>query len=167
LTTDPTVKSDAHRSGKVAAKVVVVGGSLSGLMTALALSRSGTRVTVLERMDEAPAQRRILAVDPISSPCLGRRPYPPCAQCRPAAGRDLRLADGDVACPARRVVGDRRTGPSHYPAQRLSGDVRRSREDLAWAVTDSGRTVVGQAVIGADGYRSGRTPHVAPDNPDI
>jgi glycine/D-amino acid oxidase-like deaminating enzyme len=42
LTTDPTVKSDAHRSGKVAAKVVVVGGSLSGLMTALALSRSGT-----------------------------------------------------------------------------------------------------------------------------
>ena len=29
MTTDPTVKSDAHRSGKVAAEVVVGGGSLA------------------------------------------------------------------------------------------------------------------------------------------
>ncbi|CAL9675433.1 2,6-dihydroxypyridine 3-monooxygenase (plasmid) [Streptomyces sp. enrichment culture] len=151
-------------AGPGAGGAVVVGGSLAGLMTGLALSRAGVEVTLLERVGAFPRSGASLGgVDeqllarltggatpppgsvPLRSVTSGIQPWDLLHQrLRAAAEADERISMHHRA----RVI-------------RVCQDA-----NAAWAVTEDGRTHRGEVVIGADGHRSTVRAAVAPDHPD-
>lgn len=148
-------------------RALVVGGSLAGLTSALALARGGARVTVLERT----AGRRsgaALAVEPDALQAV-------------------------IGTEAADTVLDRLAGPGHEPhgAQSVAwedlrdGLLRAVRADPHvtllegraaeavdqddWGVrirTDDGVEHRADVLVGADGHRSIVRAHVAPERPD-
>lgn len=140
-------------------RVVIVGASLSGLMTALALSRIGMGVTLLERSDDTGRTGAALHIpDGLLERITGLpsaqvpQPITPGIQTWFAAHGALRAAvDADPAIELRQNT-----------------IVRRVDQDSseAWAITASGDRVSGGLLIGADGHRSVVRRSVAPDKPD-
>ncbi|WP_314454782.1 FAD-dependent monooxygenase [uncultured Microbacterium sp.] len=138
---------------------VIVGASLSGLMTALTLSQIGMRVTLLERSDDTGRTGAALHVpngllERITGLPSTQVPQPitPGIQTWFAVHGALRAAiDADPRIELRQNTA-----------------VRRVDQDAshAWAVTGSGERVVGDVLIGADGHRSVVRQHVAPHKPD-
>jgi len=147
----------AHRPGR-RDSAVVVGASLSGLMSALALARIGMRVTMLER---SPRKVRTGAALPVRDGLLerltGRRPrdrrdiVPPGAQAWADVHAALRCAaQADPRISLRSPV-------------RVTGVGQNERS--AWAVTDDGESVRSDLVVGADGHASVVRRHTAPEAP--
>lgn len=147
-------------------RAVVVGASLSGLMTALALSRAGMAVTVLERVGRFPrtgaaiglndgllARLGQLARRDGSTPTVPGRAAPaPVAQTRAALHARLRTAaDADPHIDLHDATAVQDVGQDGH---------------AAWATTADGRTFRGDVVVGADGYRSVVRRRVAPEKPD-
>ncbi|WP_322104075.1 FAD-dependent monooxygenase [Paraburkholderia sp. J41] len=143
-----------HQTGGTA---VLVGASLSGLMSALSLSRIGMSVTLLERSD---AKARAGAALPVGEGLLqrltgrnhGRRALPSGPQ-----------AWADVYSGLRAVVDADPNIRIHAPARVNSVG---QDEHSAWAVKDNGEVVRGEVVVGADGHASIVRRHVSPDQPD-
>lgn len=138
---------------------VIVGASLSGLMTALTLSRIGMRVTLLERSDDTGRTGAALhAPDGLIERITGL----------PSAQIPQPIAPGIQTWFA--VHGALRAAIEADPAIRLrqSTAVRSVQQDAsqAWAVTSSGERVSGDLLVGADGHRSVVRRRVAPDKPD-
>ena len=146
-----------HRKQEAGGSAVIVGASLSGLMSALSLSRIGMKVTMLERSE---MKARSGAALPVSEGLLRR-----------LTGRNLRkdaLPSGpqawaDVHSSLRAVVDSDPNIRIRAPAR-----VRAVHQDerSAWAVTDDGEIVRGEIVVGADGHASVVRRHVAPEHPD-
>ena len=148
------MNQQTHKSDGAA---VVVGASLSGLMSALSLSRIGMTVTMLERSDK---KARAGAALPVSEGLLqrltGRRSGTHALPSGPQAWADVHaglraVVDADpnirVRAPARVKFVDQ-------------------DEDSAWAEMDDGEKVRGDIVVGADGHASVVRRHVAPERPD-
>jgi 2-polyprenyl-6-methoxyphenol hydroxylase-like FAD-dependent oxidoreductase len=133
---------------------LVVGGSLSGLMTALALSRVGLPVTVLER---APAHRPSGAALAVDAADLGR-----VIGCDPArrALAALGANPGAGQVPARwsALHAGLRDVALADPGIDVRHDTRvvavGQDEDRAWVRTEDGTRLNASVLIGADGYRS-------------
>jgi 2-polyprenyl-6-methoxyphenol hydroxylase-like FAD-dependent oxidoreductase len=141
-----------------AGDAVVVGGSLSGLMTALALSRGGVDVTILERAAAVRETGAALRVDEdLLQRLTGRRTGP---QHAPGIGVQAWTAVHDLL----------RTALESDPHVQLRHDTTVQTvgfdEDSAWAVTADGEVVHGDVVIGADGHRSVVRRSVSPQAPD-
>ncbi|GAA0794719.1 2-polyprenyl-6-methoxyphenol hydroxylase [Spirilliplanes yamanashiensis] len=138
---------------------VIVGASLSGLMTALTLARIGIHVTLLERSDDtgrtgaalhAPGDllQRITGLDTSRLP----RTLSPGIQTWFAVHAALRAAaDADPRIELRQ----------NTTVCRVAQD-----EQSAWAVTADNRTHHADVIIGADGHRSVVRRHVIPNKPD-
>jgi 2-polyprenyl-6-methoxyphenol hydroxylase-like FAD-dependent oxidoreductase len=143
---------------------VIVGASLSGLMTGLALSRAGMHITILERVDEFPRTGASLGRVPegLLERIAGRRrpdrdaaasgPSAPGVQTWTAVHTRLRAA----------VDADPRIELRHDTSVQSIGQDAQS----AWATTSNHEVVRGDVVIGADGYRSVVRRSVSPDKPD-
>ncbi|MFI5756412.1 FAD-dependent monooxygenase [Streptomyces sp. NPDC051569] len=139
--------------------VLVVGGSLVGLTTALALSRAGVASTVLEA---APGERRGGGIG-ISTAAL-----------RTVTGHDPR--ELPVVSGWRESTGWRdlhrwlaaRAGQDPRITLHRGVRVRRVGQDGggAWAVDDLGRRWEAPVLLGADGYRSVVRTTVDPGRPD-
>jgi 2-polyprenyl-6-methoxyphenol hydroxylase-like FAD-dependent oxidoreductase len=146
---------------------VIVGGSLGGLTTALALAAHGISSTVLERTRNR-TQRGVAIL--VSGAEL-RRALGPRAQ--KIVTEDLGAAATiqgtnphawwDMYTALRRAAEDE-------PLVSIVDDTTVVKvgqdESAAWARTDDGQTWRADVVIGADGYRSVVRRHVDPDRPE-
>lgn len=148
--------------------IVVVGGSLAGLMTALAAAERGrTQVSVLERAPAGPREGGALGVDPAGL----RRLLGP----QRAATVEARLGLGgarrsDLSTTWRSLHDGLRELVDSDPAiEVLDGTtVSAAGEDAqdAWVQTRAGERVRGDVVVGADGHRSVVRSVVDPAHPD-
>ena len=148
-------------------RVLVVGGSLAGLTSALALARVGAQVTVVERtagrrsgaaLAAHPAdleevigiEAAAVVLERLAGP--GHRPH----GSQSVAWEDLRdgLAQAVLADPSISLLEGRQV-------EAVGEDAR-----AAWARTDDGTEHRAHALIGADGHRSLVRRYVAPDRPD-
>ncbi len=151
--------SPQTRPADLAGTAIIVGASLSGLMTALSLSRIGMTVTMLERSDDhGRTGASLSAVEGMLERLTGRPPtadqpaMPGGIQTWVAVHDRLRAAvDHD---PAIEVV-------HHARVRELGQD-----QHQAWAEAWDGQVFAADMVIGADGYRSVVRRFVAPDRPD-
>ncbi|HJR88859.1 MAG TPA: FAD-dependent monooxygenase [Aeromicrobium sp.] len=138
---------------------VIVGASLSGLMTALTLSRVGMRVTLLERSDDTGRTGAALHVpDGLVERITGL----------PSSDVPQPIAPGIQTWFA--VHGALRSAIHSDPAIELLQNtaVRSVDQDTskAWAVTTSGDRIAADLLVGADGHRSVVRRQVAPHNPN-
>ncbi|MEU4777256.1 FAD-dependent monooxygenase [Micromonospora sp. NPDC023633] len=149
---------------------IVIGGSLAGLMTGLALARAGIRVTLLER---APADRpngAALAVDRAQlARAIGREAAR--RALAPATGRDPRTArNGSVPALWRDLHTGFRDAAACEPLIELRHNTPvvavRQNADSAWATTGDGDTITAPVLIGADGHRSLVRSSTFPEHPD-
>jgi 2-polyprenyl-6-methoxyphenol hydroxylase-like FAD-dependent oxidoreductase len=139
---------------------VVVGASLAGLMTGLALARAGVTVTIVDRVGPEPRSGAVLQVD------SGERDVSETAKSlRKLASNGVRSAEAWSSIQSRLQA-----AAMADPRIDLLYDSRITRidqdENQAWVVTDSGKTISGDLVIGADGHRSLVRRLVAPQKPD-
>lgn len=138
---------------------VIIGGSLSGLMTALALSQQGIRVTVLEKSKEGARSGATLKVD-------GYSPN----QTEIEKKLKLLVSGGETSVELWSSIELRLRNAAHadpnislrYNTRVLSVD---QNEQVAWAEAEDGQLFQGDILIGADGHRSMVRQKVAPSHP--
>ncbi|KAF1014785.1 MAG: 2,6-dihydroxypyridine 3-monooxygenase [Stenotrophomonas maltophilia] len=137
---------------------MIVGASLAGLMSALALSRIGMAVTMMECAD---GKAREDAALPVSDGLLQRLMGHGAAQQHTLPSGSQAWADVYTGLQAA-VAADAGID------MRASTRVARIEQDerSAWAVTDGGDIMRGDIVVGADGHASVVRRHVCPDQPD-
>lgn len=153
-----TTGSRGYGGGAGQGDVVIVGASLAGLMTALALSRHGMRITMLERSSDTERTGAALQVDEgLLGRLTGRRADPARS-----------LASGVQTWQA--VHAGLRAAAKDEPdiSVHQNSAVTEVGQDAggAWAVTADGRIFRGGIVIGADGYQSVVRRSVCPEKPD-
>ncbi|MCH8684420.1 FAD-dependent monooxygenase [Pedomonas mirosovicensis] len=140
-------------------RAVVVGGSLAGLMSALALSRVGLQVTVLERSDRKSRTGAALEVSEGLLERLTGRHTKAVANILPTGAQ----AWADVHAGLRSVAQADPNICIRSPVRVACAD---QDERGAWAVAENGEVVTGDIVVGADGHASVVRQHVAPESPD-
>ena len=146
-------------------RAVVVGGSLAGLMAGIALARQGADVELLERTPRRRPSGAALSVSEEDlRAVLGPEHARAAARMAGAGGR------GEVpATWAGLYEGLSRAAEAerHLRVHHLTRVAEVGQEPgHAWARTEEGRTVTGDVLIGADGYRSVVRRAVAPEQPE-
>ncbi|MBQ1080750.1 FAD-dependent monooxygenase [Nocardiopsis sp. B62] len=149
-------------------RAVVVGGSLAGLTTALALALVGCRAQVLER--SGPALRTggaLSAAFAELAPVIGDRHARTALGTANPRGRGRRAADPMpwtvLREGLRRAVEDEPLVSLHHSTRVTAIN---QNEHSAWADTDGGRTFAADLVVGADGHRSLVRRTLVPEHPD-
>jgi len=139
-----------------ASDILIVGGSLAGLMAGLALSRHGVSITVLERSTDTDRTGAALQVGHgLLEQLTGRRHAPVMlasgVQAWQSVYRGLRAAAEEAGI---LIVQNARVA--------LTGQ----DEGRAWATTSDGRRFDGTVLVGADGYQSIVRRQISPERPD-
>jgi 2-polyprenyl-6-methoxyphenol hydroxylase-like FAD-dependent oxidoreductase len=141
-------------------KVIIVGASLSGLMTGIALANAGLKVTILERASDERRSGAALQVD------SGERDI------SATANHLRRLASGGIkSVEAWSSIENRLRNEAQTNPQidlRFNTRIQEVKQDheAAWVISDKGETFRGDILIGADGYRSIVRRYVASHHPD-
>lgn len=139
---------------------IVVGASLSGLMTGIALAREGINVTILEKSGEEQRTGSGLQVnggmlDLTKTARLLRK-------LASGGKRSVQLWSSIESRLRREALADSKI-KIHYDTYVESVD---QDTDSAWIMTENNETFYGDILIGADGHRSMVRRHVAPHHPD-
>lgn len=139
---------------------VVVGASLSGLMTGIALAREGIHVTMVEKAGEERGLGSGLRVD---GGTFGQSKTERLLRKLASGGRTSVQLWSSIE---RRMRAEAKADPQielRYKTRVASVD---QDENAVWIVTDEGETIRGDILVGADGHRSVVRGLVAPHNPD-
>ncbi len=162
--TEPACQNLPQSPAPAAAAAVVVGGSLGGLCTALALSRVGIASTVLERT--AGRTQRGVAIRAAGAPlesAIGAAAYRHVAE---VLG-DAAIRQGTLPHAWWDVYSALRAAVAADPAITLVEGAKvveaGEQDGKAWARDESGQTWQGDLLVGADGYRSVVRHYVAAD----
>ncbi len=158
-TTTPSSTPSTTTLDHVSGTAIVVGASLSGLMSALTLARAGLKVTMIERSTDtgrtgaalhAPdgLLERITGLDASQVP----QPLAPGIQTWFAVHSALRAAVD--------------TNPLIELLQNTTVSKISQDAHAASVATADGQTMSADIVIGADGHRSTVRQHISPDHPD-
>lgn len=139
---------------------IVVGASLSGLMTGIALAQEGINVTILEKVSEEPRTSSGIQVNG------GKKDSTETARLL----RQL-VSGGKKSIQLWSTIESRlRTEALAHPKINISYNtyVKTVDQDVdsAWAVTREGETFHVDILIGADGHRSRVRRQISPENPD-
>lgn len=152
------INTTVHPYGKN--KAIIVGASLSGLMTAIALAEEGIAVTLLEKVSEEPRTGSGIQVNSGTSD-------------RTATARLLReiVSDGKNSIQLWSTIESRLrkaalANPKIDIRYNTEIEIIDQDEDSAWAVGKNGETFIGDILIGADGHRSLVRNYISPENPD-
>lgn len=139
---------------------IIVGASLSGLMSGIALAREGLKVTILDKVGEEQRTGSGLQVDggafDMSKTSRLLRKL--------ASGgeRSIQLWSSIESRLRKEALADSRIDVQYSTqVQKVDQD-----KDSAWIVTDNGETIHCDILIGADGHRSMVRHHVAPHKPN-
>ncbi|WEK46338.1 MAG: FAD-dependent monooxygenase [Candidatus Andeanibacterium colombiense] len=136
--------------------ILIVGGSLAGLMTGLALSRHGFSITLLERSTDTDRTGAALQVGyGLVEQLTGRRNAPgglaTGVQAWQSVYRGLRAAAEDAGI---------------LVLQNARVEAAGQGEGRVWATTSDNRRFEGAVLVGADGYQSVVRRHISPERPD-
>jgi 2-polyprenyl-6-methoxyphenol hydroxylase-like FAD-dependent oxidoreductase len=147
---------------------VVVGASLAGLMTSLALARAGWQVDVLERAGARRSSGAALAVDPPDLVrLLGQEAS---ATVLSHLAHDAADVSGGLPVSWQALHAGLQAAAAEHSGIRLHHHcpVVEVGQDAcqAWAATEAGAVHACDLLVGADGYRSLVRAAVAPDRPD-
>jgi 2-polyprenyl-6-methoxyphenol hydroxylase-like FAD-dependent oxidoreductase len=137
--------------------VVVIGGSQAGLMAALAASRAGATVTVMERSADSGRTGAMIQIgDSVLEQLTGRHDVPRFEGTRIQTWRAVydHLLSAVVIDPDITLM----EGAEVVDIGQTEAGV--------WAAAKDGRVVEGDVLVGADGYRSLVRRFVAPGRPD-
>ena len=141
-------------------KAIIVGASLSGLMTGISLAREGMQVTIVEKTKEGERTGAGLQVDGNS---FNQNATAKLLRELASGGKssiqlwtsiEYRLRTEAKAQPGIEILYDQRV-------KEIGQD-----EDSAWLMIDDGETILGDILIGADGHYSMVRGHIAPHKPD-
>lgn len=139
---------------------VIVGGSLSGLMTAIALSAQGIHVRVLEKSKEGTRSGATLKVDGYS---IGQSKLEEKLKQLTSGGKSDVQLWSSIESRLRENANNDPNIQLHYNTRVISVD---QNEESAWAESMDGQLFRASILIGADGHRSLVRKKVAPDHPD-
>lgn len=139
---------------------IVVGGSLSGLMTAIALAHEGIKVTVLEKSTEGARSGATLKVEGYSTD--GSEIENKLKQLVSNGKSSVQLWSS-IESNLRNAAHKDPNISLHYNTRVNSVD---QDENSVWAETADGQTFSGDILIGADGHRSMVRKIIAPNHPD-
>jgi 2-polyprenyl-6-methoxyphenol hydroxylase-like FAD-dependent oxidoreductase len=148
----------ADHSTETRPTAVIVGASLAGLMTALALSRMGMQVTLLERSDDTGRTGAALHV-----------PYDLIARVtgeHTAPDDEVPAGIQSWTTVHNRLLAAATSDPRIHLHTNTSAVSVGQNPRGAWVSTQDGATHRGDLVIGADGHRSIVRSGVAPQHPD-
>ena len=138
--------------------VIVVGGSLGGLMMSLALARKGYTVTVLERADASLRNGAFIRLYTGATHGEIERELRQLA----SNGNNRIEAWSAIQERLREVVEKESAITLEFNKKIVAID---QDETSAWAITETGERFTGDFLIGADGYRSVVRRYLAPENP--
>lgn len=139
---------------------VIIGGSLSGLMTAIALSEVGIKVTVLEKSIEGARSGASLKVDGYS---LNSSKLEKKLKLLVSEGKSTVVLWSSIESSLRENAKNDPNITLHHNTRVVSIG---QDEESAWAETMDGQLFEGDILIGADGHRSMVREKVAPNHPD-
>lgn len=139
---------------------IVVGASLSGLMTAIALAREGIQVTVLEKANSGHRSGAGLQVDAAGILATGTERL--LRNLASGGRRSIQLWSSIESRLRQEVEQDSRINIRYETRV----DTIEQDESSAWVVTDAEELIRGDLLIGADGHHSLVRLHVDPDNPE-
>lgn len=156
LVNSSTLKSRQH----TISKVIIVGASLSGLMTGIALANAGLTVTILERASDERRSGAALQVDSGESDISATAKY-----LRRLASGGIRSVEAWSSIETR-LRKEAQTNPQIEIRFNTRIQAVKQNDEAAWVISDKGETFSGDILIGADGYRSIVCRHVASHHPD-
>lgn len=139
---------------------VVIGASLSGLMTGIALAKEGLTVTILEKVVDGPRSGAGLQVDAAGFTSKGTERL--LRNLASGGKRSIQLWTSIESRLRKEVESDARID-LRYDSR---VEVMEQNETAAWVITDRDEKFQGDIVIGADGHHSKVRKIVAPDNPN-
>lgn len=139
---------------------IIVGASLSGLMTGISLAREGIYVTILEKVSEEPRTGSGLQVDggTFEMSKTGRL----LRKLASGGKRSIQLWSSIESRLRREALAD---GKIDIQYNTRVAEVNQN-DDAAWVVTEHGEIVRADMVIGADGHRSLVREYISPHHPD-
>lgn len=138
---------------------VIVGASLSGLMTGIALAQEGVHVTIVEKVEENRRGGSGLRVD---GGTFGKSKTEKLLKNLVSGGKSsVQLW---TAIESRLRAEAKKDGKIdlRYNTRVIGID---QNEETAWVVTDEGLTIQGDILIGADGHNSQVRANIAPHKP--
>lgn len=139
---------------------VIVGASLSGLMTGIALAREGVSVIILEKVGEEGRTGSGLQVDGVT---FGQSKTEKFLRKIVSGGRKSVQLWSSIESRLRAEAKKYSNIDLRYNTRIEAVD---QDDDAAWALTEKGEKFYGDLLIGADGHHSIVRRHVAPDKPD-
>ncbi len=140
--------------------VVVVGASLSGLMTGIALAKEGLQVTIVDKVSEEPRSGSGLQVD--GGGFTQTKTEKLLKNLASGGKRSIQLWSSIESRLRDEAQADERINLRYNTrVQAVDQD-----EYAAWVITDQGEKIHGDLLIGADGHNSQVRSMVAPHKPD-
>ena len=147
-------------SSNTTISVIIVGASLSGLMTGIAMAKSGFQVTILERFDAKPRSGAVLQVDTYESDTTETAKY-----LRKLASKGKKSVEAWSAVHLRlqNSAISTKNITLHYNTRIISAD---QNAESAWVKTSDNVIFKADLVVGADGYKSIIRKYVADEKPE-
>ncbi|WP_432353128.1 FAD-dependent oxidoreductase [Sporosarcina sp. A2] len=139
---------------------IVIGASLSGLMTAIALAREGIHVKVLEKVGSDHRSGSGLQVDAAGFHATGTEQL--LRNLASGGRRSIQLWSSIESRLRKEVDGDSKIEIRYNTRVELI----QQNETSAWVETMGGDVIQADIIIGADGHHSLVRRHVSPNNPE-
>lgn len=154
------MSNNGAKAASTDASAVIVGASLSGLMTGIALAREGLQVTIVEKADENRPSGAGLQVN---GGFFDRTKTAKLLRKLAAGGKKSVQLWSSIETRLRTEAKTYDNIALHYHTRIQTVD---QDNDAAWVVTDNNETFRADMLIGADGHRSVVRSHVAPQKPN-
>lgn len=139
---------------------IVIGASLSGLMTAIALAQEGIRVTILEKVSMEPRTGSALQVN---NGISDKKKTAKLLRNLASGGKkSIQLWSSIESRLRAEALADTKIKILYN----IDVETLEQDENSVWAITKDGETFRADILIGADGHRSMVRPHISPENPD-
>lgn len=140
-------------------KAIIVGASLSGLMTGIALAKEGIHVTIVDKVDENRCGGSGLRVNGVT---FGESKTEKLLKNIVSGGKSSVQLWSSIESRLREEAKREDLIDLHYNTRVMSLG---QEHDNAWILTDQGNKICGDILIGADGHNSQVRRYIAPHKP--